>query len=698
MDGQLEDVRTLARTPLLSGLSVPELGALLELLETTTLDAGHRLHAEGDAAAHLTFVLGGTAVVERKARRGQDVHSGAALGVIGFATRGQHAETITAATPLRIARLSHDAFEQMRTTRPDLAAHLSHALVSRLSAELRTPREARTMLGRLDGAPGVRDDTLRALVPETVESALVVAARVGPRALSLAASAEGAANVAPITTATGEGREVYRRSAGLVLLEAARRLNVPTLRMGLSVSSGRVIEVSGKDVHRLTELQRALDDLIAERIPLRSEVWSADDAIAHFESVGWHDAAQLLHTLMLTSVELLCCGGVRALGPGPLLPDAGMLSALRLLPHPQGMLLDFGPLVREQLVRRSYSTMALEATSPQYGAAMTCRQAEWLESMRIRSVGEFNDAVITGRVQELMLVSEGFHEKSIAEVADAIKEAPHVRVVAVAGPSASGKTTFIRRLKIQLQVNGIQPVGLSLDDYYRNRNEVPTDAHGNADLESIEALDLQLLQTHLTALLAGERVTTPRYSFHTGKSTPDGGDPIALANHEVLLIEGIHALNPHLLGPQNQQQCFRIFAHPATSLTFDHLSRLEPSDVRLIRRIVRDRHRRGFVASDNLQRWASVRRGERLWIFPFQQQADFVFDTSLVYEPSVLRVYAERYLLEVPRDHEMFPAAHRLRRLFERFVPIHPDDVPATSLLREFIGGSSFDRPQGSGN
>ena len=392
--------------------------------------------------------------------------------MVGFATHGQHAETIVATAPLRVARLSHEAFEQMRTSRPDLAAHLSHALVSRLSAELRTPREARTMLGSIETPPNVPHGTLRARVPESVGSALVVAARVGPRALSLATPAEGTATVKPITTATGEGREVYRRSAGLVLLEGARRLGVETLRMGLSVSSGRVIEVSGRDVHRLTELQRALDDLIAERIPLRSEVWNADDAIAHFESVGWHDAAQLLHTWMLTSVELLCCGGVRALGPGPLLPDASMLSALRLLPHPQGMLLDFGPLVREQLVRRSYSTMALEATSPQYGAAMTCRQAEWLKNMRIRSVGEFNDAVITGRVQELLHVSEGFHEKSIAEVADAIKAAPNVRVVAVAGPSASGKTTFIRRLKIQLKVNGIQPVGLSLDDYYRNRDEV----------------------------------------------------------------------------------------------------------------------------------------------------------------------------------------------------------------------------------
>lgn len=682
--GQLEDVTTLARSSLFAALAMEDVGVLLARLAVVSVSPAEVLVREGDDAVDMAFVLDGHASVERHAVVVGALKRGDALGVVGFARRGAHTETVTARAPMRVAKLSRAALDALQRERSDIALHFEQALMVRLAEDLATALS----LARFEGA--AQTMLAGARLPEEHEGALVVAARVGPNALSLDARVSTDAVVTPITTHTGEGREVYRRSAGLALLEAARRVGAPPMRLGPSISSGRIVVVASPPPDLADALERALAELVSERVPFRSEIWDRDRAIEHFEAEGWTGAAALLLAYTASSIELVCCGGVRALGPGPLVRDTGVLQGLRVLPHPQGLLLDFGPRVRTQLAPRPHSTMIMELRAPRYGAAMARSQTEWLDLLGVRSVGDFNQSVVSGRVDELIFVSEGFHEKHIAEIADAIRDRRGVRVVAVAGPSASGKTTFIRRLEIQLVVNGIHPVGLELDQYYRDRDALPRDAHGDVDLETLSALDLELLGGQVTGLLEGEAVRTARYDFATGRSHPAGGPLLSLGAEQVLLVEGIHALDPQLFDDQVGAHIFRIFVHPATSQPFDRLTQLEPSDVRLLRRIVRDRHQRGFAAHDNLARWPSVRRGERLAIFPFQQHADCVFDTSLVYEPSVLRVYAERYLLEVPREHPTFPAAHRLRQLLERFVPIHPDAVPKTSLLREFIGGSGF--------
>jgi uridine kinase len=234
-------------------------------------------------------------------------------------------------------------------------------------------------------------------------------------------------------------------------------------------------------------------------------------------------------------------------------------------------------------------------------------------------------------------------------------------------------------------------VWLSLDDYYVGRERTVRDAAGDYDFEALEAIDLALLQDHVRRLLAGERVHTARYDFRSGRSAPEGGPALELRRGDVLLLEGIHGLNPRLLGGVvSRDALYRVFIHPATTLPFDRLSRVSATDLRLLRRIVRDRHSRGYRAADNILRWPSVQRGERTHIFPFQHEADAVFDSSLVYEPAVLKVYAERYLLEVPPDHPAYATAYRLRLLVDRFVSIYPDHVPPTSILREFIGGTGF--------
>jgi uridine kinase len=388
-------------------------------------------------------------------------------------------------------------------------------------------------------------------------------------------------------------------------------------------------------------------------------------------------------------VALVRCGNLRALQRGAFLPSARWLAGVSLLPHPQGVLLDWGPAIRGVLPRRPVATAVLERRAPSFGADMSRAQRRWLDLLEISSVGAFNEACIAGRLAELVRVSEGFHEKHIAAAADEVRARGDVRIIAVAGPSSSGKTTFIKRLKVQLQVEGIHPIELSLDDYYRDRDAIPRDADGRQDFETLDALDLPLLDEHLRRLVAGEPVTTARFDFVAGRSHPGGGPELTLGPRHVLLVEGIHALNPGVFALEGIGM-YRVFVNVATSLPFDRLSSLEAADMRLLRRIVRDRHRRGTTTAESLDRWDSVRRAERLQILPFQANADRVFDSSLVYEPAVLKVFAERYLLEVPRRHPQRIAADRLRRLLDPVLPIYPDHVPPTSILREFIGASGF--------
>lgn len=527
-------------------------------------------------------------------------------------------------------------------------------------------------------------------LPAVSDGALVVAGRQRGRLLALDARPAEGATLVPVTTRDWEGRDVFRRTAGLVLLEAARKLGV-RLRLGPSITSGRLVLLPEPNeraalAHALNE---KFSELRAAATPIREELCSIDDAIGLFREQDDASACLLLEDSLESVVTLMRCGETRANVTRPLLPHAGLLEDVRVLEHPLGLLLDFGARIRATLPKRAASTLALELRVPRYGSPMTQHEAEWLKQLGVDSVGTFNRVCVEGGVESLIRVSEGFHEKRIAEIADSIKQRSGVRLVAVAGPSSSGKTTFIKRLLVQLRVNGLEPLELSLDDYYADRTRQLPDARGELDLEALEALDVELLRAHLAALLAGGSVRPPRYDFQQGLSRPGAGNELRLGERSILLVEGIHALNPALYG-LNRTRSFNVFIHPATSLAFDRLSCLELADVRLLRRIVRDRHQRGFAPAETLARWPSVRRAERLHIFPFQEEADAVFDSSLVYEVSVLRVYAERYLREVPRSAVDAASARRLRELLQLFVPIHPDHVPPTSLLREFIGGSGF--------
>jgi uridine kinase len=695
----------LARSPLLAGLSGADLDAIVAHAERVTVPAGADVVREGDASGDLYFVLEGEA---RLARNGVAIRSlgpGGHFGALGLLTRRPRSVTVTAASALTLARLSPAGWDALARDLPAAALRITLSVLGQLREELveMTDQLGVLLQGRsLPRAREVRIEVggevrrvatgtpVRALLPAELDGALVVAGLLGQKPVSLSTPVFADAVLSPLVVTEEEGRRVYTRSVGLLLLEAAAAVAPGVaIRLGQSLGPTQLVEVPAGcplplDVlaARLTE---EMERLARADVPIRQELWAVEEAIALFHERGWPEAVQLLRIGRLAAVPLASCGAVYVLAMGPLLPSAKPIRGFRIEPHGDGLLVDHG----ERDVR---SAGAPRPPPPQKGSMIDEHRA-WLGALGIASVGAFNDLIICGDVSSLINVAEGFHEKRIGRIADRIAaRAPRVRAICVAGPSASGKTTFIKRLSVQLRIDGLRPVGLSLDDYYVDRERTVRDEHGEYDFEALEAIDLPLLQDHVRRLVAGERVRTARYDFRTGRSHPDGGPVVQLHDRDVLLLEGIHGLNPALLGDiVPATQLYRIFIHPATTLPFDRLSRVSPTDLRLLRRIVRDRHARGYRAAENIQRWPSVQRGERRHIFPFQGEADSVFDSSLVYEPAVLKVYAERYLLETPADHPAYATANRLRLLVDRFVAIYPDHVPPTSLLREFIGGSGFE-------
>ncbi len=712
---QVSDVSTLAQNRLLGRLSVQELGVLIDTLDQVALPAGAVVMNEGEDGEYAYIVLDGSAVERRGALELRTLGPGDHFGELSLVGVALRASTVEAKTTMRLARLSRARFVSMSQRHAELGVHLLGSLVVAQAADLSSmtdrvgvllrersvPRRAVVSVriaSAAGGEPTARDipTTTRAgeLLPREVEGARVTGALLNGRPVSLDAPIVSDALLAPLTMASWEGRDILRRSIGLLMLEAAHRVAPGvTVRLGASLTSGRVARVENPDgdlAELAARILRAMHRIVAEGPKFREELWSVEEARAHFTSNGWLDAAALLETWREATVWLFSCGDVYALADGPLLPTARGLEGFDVTTHPEGLLLDFGDPVRRHVVAQ---TLSMERIKPRFGGEMTADERRWLAQLGVTSVGTFNAQCVTGNVKEIIRVSEGFHEKRVGRIADAIDTRRQlVKVITIAGPSSSGKTTFIKRLTIQLEIVGLRPVSISLDDYYVDRERTLKDEHGEYDFEALEALDLPMLGDHVRRLLAGERVKTARFDFLTGKSTPTGGPEVALGEGDVLLLEGIHGLNPALLGAAVPQEAvFRVFVHPATGLQFDRLSAVSTADVRLLRRVVRDRHHRNYKADQTIARWSSVRRGEALHIFPFQSNADAVFDTSLVYELGVLKVFADRYLLEVPAGDPAFSTAYRLRRMLDRFVTIYPDHVPPTSILREFIGGSGFE-------
>lgn len=520
-------------------------------------------------------------------------------------------------------------------------------------------------------------------IPDTVLSAMV-----NRRQVMLDFPLRGEVDLELVSYGDREGESVYKRSVSLMFFEACREL-YPEVRPVIGQSLGNCYHYRMRGEHPpLEEMAPAIEarmkEIHHEARPFVRQTVTIEEAERYCVANGCEDKLLLLATRRSSTVHTLSCGRFVDLAYGPCAPHTGCCPTFGVLPYEDGLLLRFPRRAdRSQLPRFTQRPLLFKTY---------VETRRWQELLGVQNVGQLNRLCLDGDVRHIIRIAEGLHEKKIAKVADQIlSRRPDVRLVTIAGPTSSGKTTFAKRLGVQLRVNGIEMVSLSLDNYYVDRELTPKNGDGLPDFESIEAIDLELFHLHLAELLEGREVLTPRFDFISGSRKPDSeAVPLRLEPHQVLVVEGIHGLNDRLTQSVPRGSLYRIFISALSQLAIDDHNRIFTSDARLIRRIVRDRLYRGFTAERTLDLWERVRQGEGRWIFPFQEQADVMFNSALVYEPAVLKIFAERFLLQVPRVSPAYTEAFRLLKHLSMFVPIFPDEVPHTSILREFIGGSTF--------
>ena len=490
--------------------------------------------------------------------------------------------------------------------------------------------------------------------------------------------------VRPVTMSDADGARIYRRSITF-LLEAAFEELFPDadLTIDHSVSSGGFFcEVTGRpnlNPSELSQLEQCMRKLADADLPFERQQVPLAEAIAYFKSKGHDDKVRLLAYRQKDSLVLYKVGDHRDYYHGYMVPSTGYLHWIGLTPMGEGFILRYP--------RRNSPTELLPM--PDYPKLLTAfrQYGDWLEHLGIGSVGSLNDAIYAGRIQEVILVSEALQEQQVSNIASQIaSRRDQVRLVLISGPSSSGKTTFSRRLAVQLLASGISPFALEMDNYFVEREQTPRDEDGQFDYESIDALDRVCLNNDLNLIVAGEQVQLPHYNFKIG--APEPGDVVKLRPDQIIILEGIHGLNPDLLPTFPKEQAFRIYVSCLTQLNLDKHNRISTTDTREIRRIVRDDRERGYTAQQTIQRWESVRRGEKSHIFPFQENADVMFNSALVYELSALKPLVEPLLRQVPYGTLEFIEAKRLLAFLEWFLPVDEEWIPDNSILREFVGGS----------
>ena len=491
---------------------------------------------------------------------------------------------------------------------------------------------------------------------------------------------------------SSSGIRAYTRTLFFVLCKAAHDI-WPQCRVmiDIPISNGYYVDIERKDEQGnrveitpddIAELRERMTALIAANLPIHRFEATTEEAIEMFRKAGSMSKVKLLEysgRLYTTYYDL---DGYQDYYYGNLLTTTGKLYLFGLEYYYNGILLripsrenpeKLGAFIRQDKMFEIFK-----------------EHHRWQDILGMRTVGDLKRAISDGHANSLIQLSEALQEKKIAQIADEIASRKHVKMVLIAGPSSSGKTTTCKRLSIQLAVNGIHPIGISLDDYFLDRDQTPRDETGDYDFEHLHALNIPLLNEQMNALFSGEEIELPRYNFQLGKSEKSG-KRLQLKGNEVLILEGIHALNPELTAQIPNEQIFRVYASALTTILLDNHNYIPTTDNRLLRRIIRDHKYRGVNALGSIRRWASVRKGENRWIFPFQENADAIFNSAMLFELAVIKQQAEPLLEQVPENCDEYAEAYRLLKFLRYIKPIPEDQIPPTSLLREFLGGSSFE-------
>ncbi len=540
----------------------------------------------------------------------------------------------------------------------------------------------------LQGPPGTTLEEF-ACIANPNPAVPIVAALVEGELQELSLPVTRDLEVAWIDMSSQDGMRIYRRSLTFLLATAVSEL-LPGVRLyvdysmtfgGLFCHVGRAAPLTPPE---LAALEQRMHQLVEANLPIQRLEAPIHEAIAEFRDRGDEEKASLLAAAATTGkreVAIYQLGAYRNHFHGYMAPSTGYLRWFDLVHYPAG------PGFVLHYPRRQEPTQLNPFQDvPRLGQVFQ-EYRDWLRRIGVDNLPALNRTIEDGRIREVVLVAEALHEQRIAAIASAIAmHSQQIGMALIAGPSSSGKTTFARRLAVQLLANGLQPVALGLDNWFVDRAHTPRDADGNPDFEALGAIDLALFNQQLNQLMAGETVTLPHFNFYTGQREP--GETLRITPQHVILIEGIHGLNPELVPQVPRERIFRIYISALTQLNLDRHNRVSTTDTRIIRRIVRDAARRGYSAADTIGRWPSVQRGEWQWIFPFQEHADVMFNSALAYELAVLRPLAEPLLLRVEPDAPERVEADRLLSLLRWFTPISGDLVPDNSILREFIGGS----------
>ena len=531
-------------------------------------------------------------------------------------------------------------------------------------------------------------DALALLCPDAGGSLATtpLAALCGGRVLELSAPLTESCTLTPLTYRDEEGRRLYERSLRFLFLASMKRL-FPGRRVRMQHSVGHGLYIAPQDAPLTHQDVRALEEdmraLVAENLPFEKLTWTRQQAIAYFESEGWSDKAQLLRYRPRQTMTMYRMAGLCEYFYGAMLPSSGMITAFRLKPHHPGLVLSApAPDAPDQpapyVPRKKFLQVFDESQ-------------RWCGILGAQNVADVNRMIREGKLRELIRVSEALHDRSIAAIADDILRR-RARIVMIFGPSSSGKTTFANRLKVHLQVLGQKPHMLSLDDFYLNKADLPLESDGTPDLEHVDALDIPFLTDCLERLLGGDRVELPLYDFTTGSRSPET-HRMQLGENELLLVEGIHGMNDRIVSELPEQLMYGVYVSALGCINLDDHNRIRTTDVRLLRRMVRDMRKRNTTPAQTIDMWPKVRQGEEKWIFPYQERADVMFNTSLHYELPVLKTMAYELLLQIPSGAPQHLVAARLLKMLHYFLPVDGavlEEIPPLSILREFVGDSAF--------